>query len=150
MTSSWRFSEWWPSMSALPYPFPLSDFLPEPVAPLILIDCEHCQGETECAHCGGSGKVEVCGSCLERPEMVCGVEACSCTFPLAATSTCEVCEQPADTTEGLCRSCFRKGMDEALREEDPELFRYYELRDFDLPRSVIEQEMAIAKEYGWI
>ena len=74
-----------------------------------------------------------------------GLDVCGCN-----SECCESCGDYAETTEGICRSCFRNGMEQVLEEEDPQLAHYYYLRDFDLPRSVIDQEMAIAKEYGWI
>ena len=64
---------------------------------LVLVTCDACGGEgctlllagdvgdglpiehsEPCAVCGGSGEVEVCGGCLEVPEVLGGLEVCGC------------------------------------------------------------------------
>lgn len=58
------------------------------MAPLIVIPCPTCGGDSyledergarKCVTCNATGQVEVCECCNEVPTVIAGYEACGCT-----------------------------------------------------------------------
>lgn len=57
------------------------------MAPLILIPCPTCGGDSyledergaaRCRTCGATGSIEVCRCCNEVPTVISGLDACGC------------------------------------------------------------------------
>lgn len=120
---------------------------------LTLAECPDCVGYgytgdeytgCGCDTCDRTGQVEVCSGCLQRPWVVCGVEACECSQPgvHATQDRCEYvfedktpCPNRAEH-EGLCLTCFLAGL-EALEREDPE-------------HPALSEEVVFGLSVGWL
>jgi len=124
---------------------------PAPTLPeLVAVTCPECQGakfheritslgvdhSRRCETCFGAGEVEVCSGCGERPTIICGVEACGCTFPGTHLDpdTAHLIAQ-AEAAAKLCRE-FLERLERKAEMVDPEVAWAREYTDWLSPAQV--------------
>ena len=88
----------------------------------------------ECPECLGDAVRTVCGGCGQEPEVVNGLERCSCN----RLKPCELCGTPALlNAAAICATCHADGMADWQREEDE--------------RAVwVEEQLELGKAWGWL
>ncbi len=112
---------------------------PAPLPDLVEVACLSCTDG--CETCNGTMTREVCGGCLEVPAVICGVEACACTYLITTPATCEICERTVTAAEldnaNVCTRC-RDEMAAKIQREAEE------------HQAWVAEQLELGRSWGWL